>query len=153
MKLPKVMVHVRLGKRIFDHMQTIQLYKSKTATAIIEDALEKGLAWYLKQAQSELGYSKENPLTWEKLAELVKLSVSPKKDDKPEQQEEEEKEPSLYEYESTVYEYYKEDYPDFPSYIKQRLQEKKITTEEAKELMNEYVQDTNRPKEATKTKI
>lgn len=153
MKLQKVMVHVRLGKRIFDRMQTIQLYKSKTATAIIEDALEKGLAWYLKQAQSELGYTKENPLTWEKLAERVKLSVITNKDDNPEHQEEKEKEYSNYEVEYALYDLHKDKYKDFPSYVKERLQNKMITIEIAKEIMNEHVQNTNRPKEATKTKI
>lgn len=151
MKLPKVMVHVRLGKRIFDHMQTIQLYKSKTATAIIEDALEKGLAWYLKQAQSELGCSKENPLTWEKLAEKVKLSVITNKNDNLEQQEEEEY--TAYDVEYALYTLYKDKYADFPSFVKERLKDGVITTEMAQEIMNEHVQNTNRLKETSKTKI
>lgn len=153
MKLPKVMVHIRLGRRIFEHMQTIQLYKSKTATAIIEDALEKGLAWYLKQAGAELGYTKENPLTWEKLADSVKLSVSPKQDDKTEQTES----ISNYEFHMTMYEYEKDihsgSWPDFASYIKELLENKKISLEEATEVMNDHVRNSQRPKEDAKTKI
>lgn len=79
MKLNRKMIHLRIGRRNLEHLRVIQSYKSKTATSIIEDALEKGLAWYLKQISGELGRTKENPLTWEALAELVKLSETNQK--------------------------------------------------------------------------
>lgn len=89
MKLAKTLIHARIPQRTKRHMMAIQAYFSKTATAIIEDALEKGLTWYMKQIQAELGYSKENPLTWEKLEEQVKLSVITENNNTPEPKDEE----------------------------------------------------------------
>lgn len=86
MKLNRKMIHLRIGRRNLEHLRVIQSYKSKTATSIIEDALEKGLAWYLKQISGELGRTKENPLTWEALAELVKLSETNQKNDNQEEE-------------------------------------------------------------------
>lgn len=93
-----------------------------------------------------MGYTKEKPLTWEQLAALVKLSVSPKKDDKPEQQPKEEDTQSTYQFEYECFQALKEVYPeefqDFQAYLIERVKENKLTQEKAQEIWNEHVRKT-----------